>query len=882
MKKSLLSLILLATLASSVVAKPVSAEKARRVAENFFLMQTGHDTQLELKTLPASLPNLYLFANPGGPGFVLVSGDDCATPILAYSLSSPIRGDVNVNEWAMLQDYSDEIQSAVSTGFVTSAETASLWRRYASGATDSIAPSNSPVLPLLQTTWGGSDAAAQYRYYTPTINGQPTKVGCGAVAMAQVMKYHNWPDVGVGQYSYHDSVKVSGTYYHIYPSANFGTTYYNWNNMPNELSSSSSLTQIQAVALLMYHAGVAVQMQYRTTGSSSAPLSNGTLEKRCVENALKQHFKYSKNLHGVYRNAYSDTEWNALMLAEISASRPVIYRGSMVDGNGHIWVCDGVDANGLFHFNGGGGSPSGYYVLSAVLNYCFPNECAAIVGIEPELSSPQGSRLVQTAPNIPSFGTTSVRLASSNVRTASGSFNCNDTIVVEATATDTTRFVRWSDGVVFNVREEIVNSDVSYTAIFEKVEGDTLYYDNGCYVGIAAFRRNDTVRAHFGIKLPPAVTAGHDSLTHVMLYSHYTGPYSLFVHVGETAAQGNLALSQSVYVTRSMSWQVIQLQHPVPVDLHQPLWILFRPDSAGYSMPFAPSAGNANAYRYGYNYSGWNNNPSIASRYAWMVRGIFSKGDSAAVSAFPSDPFAGSVLGSGLYPYGSNVTLHALPFVGYRFSHWSDDSTANPRTLSATHDLSLTAFFVPDIIAPDTVLVHDTTTVIDTVNLLTHDTIFISVHDTTTVIDTVNLLIHDTIFISVHDTTYWVDSIYMSDTLYLTDTLYLADTLFLTDTIFLIDTVYRTDTIFIHDTIFIENTGIVPSSDHTPRIYQYNGQIVVDNATNDAVLVFDVIGRKLAALKPDSGGRVRFDAPASGTYFIRIGNLPSRKVVVIK
>lgn len=51
-------------------------------------------------------------------------------------------------------------------------------------------------------------------------------------------------------------------------------------------------------------------------------------------------------------------------------------------------------------------------------------------------------------------------------------------------------------------------------------------------------------------------------------------------------------------------------------------------------------------------------------------------------------------------------------------------------------------------------------------------------------------------------------------------------------------------------------------------------------AEGNRVTLYDVTGRMLAT-KRDSYGPLRFDAPASGTYMIKIGNYPARKVAVV-
>jgi len=86
------------------------------------------------------------------------------------------------------------------------------------------------IAPLLTINW------AQGQYYNTSCPYDASSsydnhavVGCVAVAMGQVMKYHSYPAQGVGSHSYTHS-----TYGNL--SADFGATTYNWANMPDDAS----------------------------------------------------------------------------------------------------------------------------------------------------------------------------------------------------------------------------------------------------------------------------------------------------------------------------------------------------------------------------------------------------------------------------------------------------------------------------------------------------------------------------------------------------------------------------------------------------------------------------------------------------------------------
>jgi hypothetical protein len=195
--------------------------------------------------------------------------------------------------------------------------------------------------------------------------------------MAQVMKYWNYPQTGVGFHSYKHS--QYGTL-----SANFALTTYDWKSMPNDVTSSN-----KAVATLMYHCGVGIEMIYGVNGSGAYMISASSANKYCAEYALKVFFGYKSSLKGVSRSSYSDTQWVRMIKTELDAKRPILYDGfsNQPGQSGHCFIIDGYDNNSYFHLNWGwGGYNDGYYNINSLnpgmLNFDFSQ--AAIFGIEPK------------------------------------------------------------------------------------------------------------------------------------------------------------------------------------------------------------------------------------------------------------------------------------------------------------------------------------------------------------------------------------------------------------------------------------------------------------------------------------------------------------------
>ena len=74
------------------------------------------------------------------------------------------------------------------------------------------------------------------------------------------------------------------------------------------------------------------------------------------------------------------------------------------------------------------------------------------------------------------------------------------------------------------------------------------------------------------------------------------------------------------------------------------------------------------------------------------------------------------------------------------------------------------------------------------------------------------------------------------------------------------------------------------------RITSQRGSIVVEGAEGREVRVYDMLGRELthssvsvtADSSPNLGEQQRIAVPTAGIYMVRVGNLPTRKVAVVR
>lgn len=359
MKKIILVAMVL-TLSFTAMAKPVTVETARRVATNFWNANASSSNPVFSEvSSQLELQNMYVFITKGNNGFIIVAADDVSTPILGYSEANGI--DLvnalpdNLKGW--LKHYSDEIQAAVNANMTADAGTAAEWQKLSGTKSVKRASGAKAVEPIIETQW---DQTYPYNLKCPRYSGAYSATGCVATAMAQVMKFWNWPIKGTGSKTYTNE-RISPSQQ---VSASFDTTYL-WTKMPaggGSTANAWTATQRNAVALLMFHCGVSVEMQY-------SPQASGAIQYN-VPTALKTNFYYGNGASYKNRNysSMSEATWKNMLKTELDARRPMIYGGADTNGEqGHSFVCDGYDANDKFHFNWGwSGSGDGYFALDAM------------------------------------------------------------------------------------------------------------------------------------------------------------------------------------------------------------------------------------------------------------------------------------------------------------------------------------------------------------------------------------------------------------------------------------------------------------------------------------------------------------------------------------
>ena len=345
MRKLLFSFLFLAVAISSLAVQ-IGVGQAKAEAMRFFSADSrlksvsGEKLVLAYTERSADHDNFYVFAN-AKRGYVIVSADDCAVPILGYSTEGTFDAE-NIPDGLkfMMREYKNEINYAIERGLkVESAEIRA------------VEETMLPIAPLCASRWNQGEP---YNNLCPDYSSSKKCVtGCVATAMAQIMKYNNWPEQGKGSNSYTTSINDTDRTL----SLDFSDIAFDWDNMTYLYGANSTDVEKDAVAMLMYACGVSVNMNYGL--SSGAP-------SVMVPIALANYFGYDKSVKMAMRDYYSYRDWNNLVYSELAAGR-IMYVSGFNDKSGHAFVCDGYDKNGYFHINWGwGGISDGYFRFSAL------------------------------------------------------------------------------------------------------------------------------------------------------------------------------------------------------------------------------------------------------------------------------------------------------------------------------------------------------------------------------------------------------------------------------------------------------------------------------------------------------------------------------------
>lgn len=359
LKKYVIKIILLL----GIVYGEVSIDEASAVAKNFIQSKNNHLINSFYIDNKNGIDNFYVF-NLKPKGFIIVSAQKNTIPIIAYGFEYDINlEDLPPQLSQILDDYRDNIYYSVSNNIVNDM-VEDLWYSYLNNSV--LNRNHRSVNPLITANW---NQGGQWNNECPGN----ALVGCVAVAMGQVMYYWKHPVQGNGYSQYYDQ-----NYGPI--AVNFEDYTYDFDNMLDNQATLDS-------QLLLYHAGVSVNMDYSESGSGASVC----WESPSSEAALEQNFNFIDNIGCESKLNYNDEEWAMILKDQLDNGWPIIYRGYQEnDGPGHAWNIDGYD-NDYYHCNWGwGGSSNGYFYFNNLngSGFSFIESQAALINIFPKGIAP--------------------------------------------------------------------------------------------------------------------------------------------------------------------------------------------------------------------------------------------------------------------------------------------------------------------------------------------------------------------------------------------------------------------------------------------------------------------------------------------------------------
>jgi hypothetical protein len=298
-------------------------------------------------------PLIYIF-NFNNDGYAVVPADDAIYPVVGFSFEGAYdQATFPENAHYVINEFGKQVIYVRENSVRATAEVSMAWENLRSDDIEKLkfVRNNRDIDPMVFAMWNQDSPYNAMCPADPSGPGGHVYAGCVATAMSMIMYHWRYPEQGTGSHSYY--APGYGT-----QTANFGQTTYDYNGMVN----SSDNTYNEMIALLQYHCGVAVDMNYSPNGSGAYNPS--------VTPAIKNYFGYASNAQIIYRGSL--ITWKAYLDQQMEWSQPVYYAGC--DNSGcHAFVVDGTQEQSddtYYHFNfGWSGSGNGWYLVTNAGGY---------------------------------------------------------------------------------------------------------------------------------------------------------------------------------------------------------------------------------------------------------------------------------------------------------------------------------------------------------------------------------------------------------------------------------------------------------------------------------------------------------------------------------
>lgn len=247
---------------------------------------------------------------------------------------------------------------------------------------------------------------------------------------------------------------------------------------------------------------------------------------------------------------------------------------------------------------------------------------------------------------------------------------------IQATANYGYHFDHWSDGETNNPRTVMITHDTVIVALFAKnqynVTGATNDSIKGIVTGSATVDYLDTV-----------------TLTATANYGYQ------FIRWSDYQIENPRKIAATADITKTAIFDLNQFNLTVQADTS-----IHGTCTGGGIYNYMSEHTILATANYGYHFDHWSdgdtNNPRVVTLTQDTTLIAYFAPNQYNVSLESNDAALGSVQGNGIYNYLDTITISANAIEHYHLVHWNDGNTDNPRQIVVTCDTSFTAHFAID------------------------------------------------------------------------------------------------------------------------------------------------------------------------------------------
>ena len=271
------------------------------------------------------------------------------------------------------------------------------------------------------------------------------------------------------------------------------------------------------------------------------------------------------------------------------------------------------------------------------------------------------------APNIYSFSA-SCNENYGSVQATNGNYEYLTELTISATANEGYHFVQWSDGNTDNPRTIILSQDTSFTAEF----APNIY--------VITFMNDDSTvisAQQYGYgQMPIAPEFPTKAATAEYTYTFAGWIPEIVAVIGDATYKATFNATKNSY---SITW------------LYEDGSLIDQTTVEYGVVPTHADPIKENTAEYTYTFAGWIPNV-VAVTCDATYRATFN--GEVNMYSITTSAINGEVEGAGIYAYGTEIEIKAIPAEGYTFDQWSDSVKDNPRTIIVTSDAEYTALFI--------------------------------------------------------------------------------------------------------------------------------------------------------------------------------------------